>query len=86
MSEKYYTLGTHTTEQWTELHAELIADGNTYESVPSREVSVDDDKLHSPTRGSYLLTEEEVESLKTDERVKFINEKNYLSCFFGDFL
>ena len=74
MSEKYYTLGTHTAEQWSELHAELIADGNTYESVPAREVSVDDDKLHSPTRGSYLLTEEEVESLKTDERVKFINE------------
>jgi hypothetical protein len=54
MSEKYYTLGTHTTEQWTELHAELIADGNTYESVPAREVTVEDDKLHSPTRGSYL--------------------------------
>ena len=55
MSEKYYTLGTHNTEQWAELHAELIADGNTYASVPSREVTVEDEKLHSPTRGSYLL-------------------------------
>ena len=74
MSEKYYTLGTHTTEQWTELHAELIADGNTYESVPAREVTVEDEKLHSPTRGSYLLTLEEATSLQSDERVKFINE------------
>ena len=74
MSEKYYTLGTHTTEQWTELHAELIADGNTYESVPAREVTVEDDKLHSPTRGSYLLTLEEATALQGDGRVKFINE------------
>lgn len=73
MSEKYYQLGTHTTEQWTELHAELIADGNTYESVPSRKVTVEDEKLHSPTRGSYLLTEEEATALKADPRVKFIN-------------
>tara|TARA_B110000459_G_scaffold32548_1_gene33858 strand:+ start:7117 stop:9207 length:2091 start_codon:yes stop_codon:yes gene_type:complete len=74
MSEKYYTLGTHTTIQWAELHAELIADGNTYASVPSREVIVEDEKLHSPTRGSYLLTESEAASLETDVRVKFIGE------------
>ena len=74
MIEKYYTLGTHTSEQWIELHAELIADGNTYASVPAREVIVEDDKLHSPTRGSYLLTLEEVAALRDDSRVKFINE------------
>ena len=74
MSEKYYTLGTHTAEQWTELHAELIADGNTYASVPAREVTVEDEKLHSPVRGSYLLTVEEADALAQDSRVKFINE------------
>ena len=74
MSEKYYTLGTYTNEQWQELHAELIADGNQYESVPARQVTVEDDKLHSPTRGSYLLTDEEATALKSDSRVKFINE------------
>ena len=73
MSEKYYSLGTHTKEQWVELHAELIADGNTYESVPTRQVTVEDEKLHSPTRGSYLLTDEEATALKADPRVKFIN-------------
>ena len=74
MSERYYTLGTHTGEQWQELHAELIADGNTYASVPTREVTVEDEKLHSPVRGSYLLTVEEATALKSDPRVKFINE------------
>ena len=74
MSERYYTLGTHTAEQWTELHAELIADGNTYESVPARQVTVEDDKLHSETRGSYLLTVEEADALAQDSRVKFIGE------------
>ena len=54
MSEKYYSLGTHTKEQWVELHAELIADGNTYESVPTRQVTVEDEKLHSPTRLSLI--------------------------------
>lgn len=74
MTEKYYTLGTHTSEQWVELHAELIADGNTYTSVPAREITVEDDRLHSPTTGSYLLTLEEATELQSDERVKFINE------------
>jgi len=71
--EKYYQLGTHTEQQWQELHAELIADGNIYEAVPTRSVSVNDDKLHSPTRGSYLLTDDEALELKNDPRVKFIN-------------
>jgi len=73
MSEQYYSLGTNTAEQWQELHAELIADGNTYASVPSREVTVEDEKLHSATRGSYLLTDEEATALESDPRVKFIN-------------
>ena len=74
MTEKYYTLGTHTSEQWIELHAELITDGNTYASVPTRKIAVEDDRLHSPTTGSYLLTFEEAYDLRSDERVKFINE------------
>ena len=71
--EKFYQLGTHTEEQWDELHAELIADGNRYEAVPSRSVRIEDDKLHSPTRGTYLLTKEEADELRKDPRVKFIN-------------
>jgi len=73
MSEKFYQLGTHTTEEWIELHQELINDGNQYEAVPTRAVRVEDDKPHSPTRGTYLLTEDEANELKQDSRVKFIN-------------
>jgi len=73
MAEKYYQLGTYTEDQWDELHKELIEDGNLYEPVPVRRVTVVDDKLHSPTRGTYLLTDQEAEELKKDPRVKFIN-------------
>lgn len=71
--EKFYQLGTYTEEQWIELHQELISDGNQYEAVPVRAVEVEDDKPHSPTRGSYLLTDDEADALKQDLRIKFIN-------------
>tara|TARA_R110000868_G_scaffold330185_1_gene591124 strand:+ start:34 stop:2625 length:2592 start_codon:yes stop_codon:yes gene_type:complete len=70
MTEKYYQLGTHTPEQWPELHDELNADG--LGSV-ERCVECTDHKEHSPTRGEYLLTDAEAEILKADPRIKFIN-------------
>lgn len=70
--EKHYQIITHTAEQWEELHQELIADGNTYITVPSREVTVTDDKTHSKTRGVYVLTDLEAEELYKDARVKVI--------------
>lgn len=73
MSEKYYQLGTHTEEQWDTLHAELTADHSDCDHVPSRCVECADNQLHSPTRGTYLLTDEEAAQLKNDPRVKFIN-------------
>jgi len=73
MSEYFYQLGTYDEAQWLELHRELINDGNEYEAVPPRKIDVCDDKLHSPTRGTYLLTDEEAIKLKQDPRVKFIN-------------
>lgn len=74
MSEKkFYQLATHTEEQWDELHQELIHEGNLCDHVPNRGVECADDHLHSPTRGTYLLTEGEAASLKKDSRVKFIN-------------
>lgn len=72
MSEKYYQLGTHTKEQWCEIHDELIAIEGTG-AIPSRCVTCVDDKPHSPTRGTFLLTDEEAEPLKADPRIKFIN-------------
>lgn len=68
--EKYYQLGTHTAEQWCELHQELGQEGL---GAVDRCVECVDNKSHSPTRGSYLLTDEEAELLKEDPRIKFIN-------------
>lgn len=73
MEKKYYQLGTHTEAQWDELHAELIADNFDCVHVPLRCVECADDHLHSPTRGTYLLSDEEAAQLKNDPRVKFIN-------------
>ena len=71
--EKYYQLGTHTEAEWDELNAELTAAGHINQFVPSREVALVDDQLHSPTRGTYLLTDAEAELLKADPRIAFIN-------------
>jgi hypothetical protein len=74
MSEsKFYQLGTHTEADWDSLHAELTSEGCSCEHVPERCVTCVDNKPHSPTRGTYLLTDEEAELLKNDPRIKFIN-------------
>lgn len=73
MSEKFYQIGTYTESDWDSLNAELISEGCLCEHVPDRCVTCADDKPHSPTRGTYLLTDQEAELLKNDPRVKFIN-------------
>ena len=73
MELNYYQLGTHTEAQWDDLHKDLCEDHSHCDHVPSRSVECADDQLHSPTRGTYLLTDAEAESLKQDPRVKFIN-------------
>lgn len=72
MSEKYYQLGTHTAEQYLELHNLLCHDSDE-EHIPNRQCACHDDKIHSPTRGTFLLTDEEATQLKNDSRIKFIN-------------
>ena len=72
MSEKYYQLGTHTAEQWCQIHHELTADEGVG-AIPNRCVTCVDDKPHSPTRGIFLLTDEEAEALKADTRIAWIN-------------
>ena len=71
--KKYYQLSTHTELQWDELNAELTGQGHACEHIPARPVDCVDDQLHSPTRGTYLLTDAEAEVLKNDPRIKFIN-------------
>lgn len=73
MEKRYFQLGTHTEKQWDELNAELTSDGHTCVHIPSRSVNCVDDHLHSPTRGTYLLSNEEAEQISKDPRLKFIN-------------
>jgi hypothetical protein len=68
MSELYYTLSTHTAEQFDEVHTEL-----TTGSLLGRNVVCENHTDHSPTRGEFLLTEEEATTVKSDARIKFIN-------------
>ena len=70
--EKYYQLGTHTKDQFFEIH-DLLCDETSEENIPDRACACHDDKVHSPTRGTFLLTDEEAELLKNDDRIKFIN-------------
>ena len=72
MSEKYYQLGTHTADQFFEIH-DLLCSETSEENIPDRECTCHDDKIHSPTRGTFLLTDEEAAALKNDSRIKFIN-------------
>lgn len=73
MEENYYQLSTYTECQWDELHAELLTLGSDKASIPQRSVCCIDDQLHSKTRGTYLLTEDEAFQLRADPRIKFIN-------------
>lgn len=73
MTEKYYQLGTHTAEQWSEIHDQLTNETSGIGTVPDRCVECHDDKPHSPTRGTFLLSDEEAETLKADPRIKWIN-------------
>jgi len=49
MSEQYYTLSTHTAEQFDEIHTEL-----TNGTLLSRNIVCENHTNHSPTRGEFL--------------------------------
>jgi Subtilase family len=73
MDLKYYQLGTHTEAGWDSLHQELCHHNSDCDHVPARSVECVDEQLHSATRGTYLLTDAEADTLKLDPRIKFLN-------------
>jgi plastocyanin len=73
MTEKYYQLGANSASDFESLHYLLCSSTNGLATIPDRECTCHDDKLHSPTRGTFLLTDDEAAALKNDARVKFIN-------------
>ena len=68
---KKYTLAVTSPEYWSEIHNALIVDSN-QDGIPDRQVTCTDNKNHSPTRGTYELTEEEAAEIATHPHVKWI--------------
>jgi len=73
MEKKCYQLGTYTAEDWQYIHEVLMHDGTLEDNIPPRSVECTDDKLHSETRATYLLSEDEVDGLINHPKIKFIN-------------
>ena len=68
---KKYTLAVTSPEYWSEIHDALIVDSN-QDGIPDRQVTCTDSKNHSPTRGTYELTEEEAAEIAEHPHVKWI--------------
>ena len=66
-----YTLAVTSPEYWNTIHNSLIVDSNE-DGIPDRKVTCSDIKEHSPTRGTYWLTEEEAIGISTHPQVKWI--------------
>ncbi len=67
-----YTLKVLKPEYWQPIldNLQYTSDGKNY--VPSRAVDCIDDMGHSPTRGTFELTEKEAEELKKNDKVEWI--------------
>ena len=54
MTLKKYTIKVTDSTDWEEFH-HLLCDESSEENVPDRCVACSDDKLHSSTRGTFIL-------------------------------
>ena len=68
---KRYTLAVTSPEYWSEIHDALIVDSN-QDGIPDRKITCSDCKDHSPTRGTYELTEAEATEIGNHPHVKWI--------------
>ena len=68
---KRYTLSVTSPEYWSEIHDALIVDSN-QDGIPDRKITCSDCKHHSPTRGTYELTEEEATEIGKHPHVQWI--------------
>ena len=68
---KRYTLAVTDPKYWSEIHGSLIVDSNN-DGIPDRQITCSDSKEHSPTRGTYELTEEEAAEIANHPHVKWI--------------
>ena len=68
---KRYTLAVTSPEYWSEIHHALIIDSN-QDGIPDRKITCSDCKDHSPTRGTYELTEAEATEIGNHPHVEWI--------------
>jgi len=73
MEKKYYQIVTKTAEDWSVVHELLIQDGTLEDNIPDRSVECENEILHSPTRSTYLMTDEEAEILRNNPHIECIN-------------
>lgn len=70
--EKYYIINAISEEAFDTLH-EYLTTSTSLENVPDREVICENYTLQSPTRGTYLLTDEEKTLVEQRPEVEYIN-------------
>ena len=71
MDTDRYTLAVTSPEDWNTIHNALIVDSNE-DGIPDRKITCTDSKCHSPTRGTYDLTEAEANQIAKHPKVKWI--------------
>ena len=69
--KKRYIVGCTVAADWKYIHELLIQDGTLDDNIPTEAITSDDLKEHSPTRASYLLTDEEAASVAQHEKVLY---------------
>ena len=70
--EKYYIINAISEDAFDTLHEYLIT-STSIENVPDREVICENYTLQSPTRGTYLLTDEEKAEVEQRPEVEYVN-------------
>ena len=68
---KKYQIAVTSADKWDEVF-NLLTNTSSENEIPDREVSCYDDKLHSPTRGTFELTDEEAETLKAYKDILYV--------------
>ena len=71
--KKEYTIGCYSADDWEYIHEVMMRDGSLEDNIPNRSCECSDKFEHSPTRGTYLLDDDEAEELSKHERVEYIN-------------
>jgi len=71
MTLKKYTVKVSDPIYWEEVHNTLCSTSSC-EHIPDREVTCFDEKCHSPTRGTFILHDNEAELLKNDPRIDWV--------------